>query len=185
MSCSPGQNKAWPSERLPTARTRHSTEHHRDNTYLSLYAVIKITHTSQRDTEKTELRHVPQFQAASCSLGGRNGGGGGGHSSPRTGGSHGRCHRLQNANQKLQQSPILFLLLTLSLSGGSPIPHKEPMVGGEGTQPELSCQFPPEMVPTLSQTHRIDVKRKTVNLYRTACQAVLFLKDTRQWNLAR
>lgn len=44
---------------------------------------------------------------------------------------------------------------------------------------ELShhVSFPLESVPTLSYTGWINMKRKTVNLYRIACQAFLFLKE--------
>lgn len=36
---------------------------------------------------------------------------------------------------------------------------------------------PPESVPALSQTCWSDMKRRTVNLYRMACQTFLFLKE--------
>lgn len=162
---SPGQNKAWLSERRPTVGRRHSTEPCRVD--MALGPDLPEGHR-----EDPELRSVPQSQATSCSLAGCAQG----HSAPGTGGSHGICHGLQNANQELQRSPILFLPGVGASLDRAHSPRRSQR-RGEGGRLRCHVNFPPETVPTLSQTRGIDVKRKTVNLYRTACQAFLFLKE--------
>lgn len=59
---------------------------------------------------RTRKRHRAQMCPTVPSLLVAASGGCTGHSIPGTTRSHGRCHRLQNTNQKLHPSPILLLL---------------------------------------------------------------------------
>jgi hypothetical protein len=82
---------------------------------------------------------------------------------PGTSMSRSQCYRLQNANRPEAQS-------TLCSTPGPSL--------GEAERYELNCHvnFPPELVPALSQTHWIRWKGK-VNLYRNARQAFCSLKE--------
>ena len=136
--------------------------------HLGLDAVIKIAHISQKHTENTQSSDVPHTSRLLPVASGAARGipllGPEGHTADGTG-----C----KCKPEAPTIPDSVPAVTLSLSGWSTFSQEAPMGCG------LNCHvnFPPETVPTLSQTRRIDVKRETVNLYRTACQAFLFLKE--------
>lgn len=163
-----GRTKPGFSRRHPKAGRRHSAEHPRAKAHPSLDEVAKITCVSEREGEKKQDSDVLySCKLPSCGLGGL----------------HGASHSWE---QWVTQQASQASKHTRSSNGSrfctccdSELLWPEPITQEERMGCKLSrhVNHPPESVPALSQTCWSDMKRRTVNLYRLACQAFLFLKE--------